>query len=318
MDENKGSVRLAWRDIAIWSIILCVALVAVTSVVATVKDVDTLSVVALALAVIAFVAQIIVFIVQAAAANDQQIKAQDVYAQTMKALTLIEEKMEGTRRTVNTMSEQLLARVLSGSLPESVAKEAIAGGVGDPPPIEQSRSTPRQRPAGRVGARNTSGVSGNRLVYLPPEKDEAKNKEIVEFMQRFPTGDDMEAAREALSDMTLQETHTLLLLAEDEIHSRRPGSSLGPGLGVLDEARASRLFDKGLIRQVRVPKEPNKAVFVLTDAGRNVARVFTGTGSPPPNYPRELLDLAQNTRDYQKQVRERRHSINPNIPLDEL
>ncbi|MFI9642784.1 hypothetical protein ACIG87_22440 [Micromonospora sp. NPDC051925] len=167
MGENQGSVRLNWRDIAIWSMIISIALVAVISIVTTVKDADTLSVVALALAVIAFVAQIIVFIVQAAAANDQQMKAQEVYSQTMRALTLIEEKMEGTRQTVNTMNEQLLARVLNGSLPEPVAKEAMAAGTGDAGPSEPPlQQVPRPRPV-RAGERERPvSLSASRSLSL--------------------------------------------------------------------------------------------------------------------------------------------------------
>ncbi|MCZ7438835.1 hypothetical protein O7598_20650 [Micromonospora sp. WMMC241] len=314
MKEHQSAVRVAWRDIAISAIVFSVALIAVISIVVTVKDVDTLSVVALALAVIAFVAQIIMFIVQAASANDQREKAQDVYAQTMRALTLIEEKMEGTRQTVHTMSDKLLSRVLAGTLPEPVAKEALAVEIESLDPPTPSTRFPRQRP---VRPPSTAGDVNGRpgLAYPPPAKSGEKSAEIIRLMRQFPTGSDMEAARSALNGIPMREAYYLSLLAEDEIRSGKPGSRFGAGLSILPTGK--ELYKKGLVRQIRLPHDPKKTVFVLTEKGRNAARVFSATGNPPPGFPQELLDIIKQVADYQEALMQMRNQPDPDIPVDE-
>ncbi|MEU4472085.1 hypothetical protein [Micromonospora sp. NPDC023888] len=270
---------------------------------------------ALALAVIAFVAQIIMFIVQAAAANDQQEKAQEVYAQTMRALTLIEEKMEGTRQTVHTMSEKLLTRVLGG-MPEPVAKEALALEIENSAHQASSSRLPQQRLAypPSTGDGDLSG-SSYELPYLPPTASREADPEIVRMMREFPTGADLESARSALADATVREGHYLSMLADDEIRSRQPGFKFGAGLSILPTSK--ELFQRGLVRQVRLPHNPNKTVFLLTKEGRNAARIFTARGRPPSGFPQDLLELIEKVADYQKEINDRINSPDPNVPVDD-
>ncbi|SCE76314.1 hypothetical protein [Micromonospora saelicesensis] len=314
MSEHHASVRLAWRDIAISAIVLCVALVAVVSVVSTLKDADTLSVVALALAVIAFVAQIIMFIVQAAAASKQQEKAQEVYAQTMRALTLIEEKMEGTRQTVHTMSEKLLSRVLSGALPEPVAKEAMAAEMESSARHIHSIQVPPQRREDPLPTRSNENGRDLSPPYPPPAKSE-ENKQIIELMQKLPEGADLEAAKNALAKATVREAYYLSLLAQDELQSRRPGTRLGPGLSILPMGK--ELFKRGLVRQVRLPQNPNKTVFVLTEKGRNAGRIFTATEDFSSDFPQELRELHKKVADYRAELTERQNAPDLAIPVED-
>ncbi|MFI9644659.1 winged helix-turn-helix transcriptional regulator, partial [Micromonospora sp. NPDC051925] len=167
---------------------------------------------------------------------------------------------------------------------------------------------PTPRPVTRKGS----------LAYLPADADEEKNRRVVQFMREFPAGEDAEIAKNALKDASLLEAHYLALLAKDEIQSRRRGSIFAPGLGVMGLEKARELHAKGLVRQVRLPHQPEKAVYVLTDKGRNVARVFTAAGNPPTDYPKELVDIAKNVDEYQAMLKARTNAINPDIPVDDV
>src|SRR6516165_11352484 len=109
MASDRANLVVSWKAVAIGAITVALSSLTGLAVVATVKNADTLSVVALAVAIVAFVIQILVFIVQAAASSQQELRAQELYGSTMSALSTIAEKAEGTRRDVSTISERMLS-----------------------------------------------------------------------------------------------------------------------------------------------------------------------------------------------------------------
>jgi hypothetical protein len=129
MADTKANLSISWRAVAIAAAVIALAALSATAIVATIKNADTLSVVALAVAVIAFVIQILVFIVQAAAATEQGLRAQEIYGSTLKALAAIEEKAEGTRQAVNTISDRMLAAIIAKAVPGAVESGAPVNSV---------------------------------------------------------------------------------------------------------------------------------------------------------------------------------------------
>ena len=138
MASDRANLVVSWKAVAIGAITVALSSLTGLAVVATVKNADTLSVVALAVAIVAFVIQILVFIVQAAASSQQELRAQELYGSTMSALSTIAEKAEGTRRDVSTISERMLSAILGKAMSETAIStspesadfvEAVAGRV---------------------------------------------------------------------------------------------------------------------------------------------------------------------------------------------
>src|SRR3954453_17690589 len=95
-------LRVPLRATAVAAVSVALACLGSLVVVGSIKDVDTLSTVALALAVIAFVAQLIVFVVQTAAANSQMLQSHELFATLQRLLGEMGERTRGTEATVST------------------------------------------------------------------------------------------------------------------------------------------------------------------------------------------------------------------------
>ena len=89
MNSSDGQLHMRWRTVALVAVVFAVAASVLAAIVSSIRNVDVLSVIALALAVIAFVVQIIVYIAQADATAKQQVQASEVYGKTISALTAI-------------------------------------------------------------------------------------------------------------------------------------------------------------------------------------------------------------------------------------
>jgi hypothetical protein len=119
MVNSKADLVISWKAVAIGATTVALAALAGLAIVSTIKNADTLSVVALAVAIVAFVIQILVFIAQAAASSQQELRAQELYGSTMSILSTIEEKAEGTRRDVSTINEKMLGAILGKAISET-------------------------------------------------------------------------------------------------------------------------------------------------------------------------------------------------------
>jgi hypothetical protein len=210
--NGPAVLSISWRNVALISTTIAIAAMSCLAIVSTIKGADTLSVVALALAVIAFVVQLIVFVVQAVAANDQQRTAQAVYAETLGVLKLIEEKTEGTQRTIKSMNDTMLVRLLDQALPE-VAKKGL----------DATSPAFAEELAGSV-ARALSNDEYVATLFPPVDSNKERNRRIHKEMQTFPTGQDFDTAYQTLSKLVLTAVMALERLGRDEISSRADGS----------------------------------------------------------------------------------------------
>jgi Kef-type K+ transport system membrane component KefB len=86
---HSGSFVLSARAVGVGSAITAVASLAALAIVASLKDADTLSTVALALAVLAFAIQIVVFIAQASTASQQMVRAEQLNKETSGILVVV-------------------------------------------------------------------------------------------------------------------------------------------------------------------------------------------------------------------------------------
>jgi hypothetical protein len=276
--------------LAVASGVVGLTCLAVLAVVASIKNVDTLSTVALALAVIAFVAQLIVFVVQAGAANTQMLQSRQLHAELLQLLGEMGERARGTQAAVTVINERLLEAALGKAIFETRA----AGLRPDVPEIARDVTSALEQEAG--GAR-----SGESSRWLPRRAD-PNDAAIIRMLQSFPEGEAAEAALARLELLLPSEMRILKTLAEDEVSSRSPGSVFDPGLtGTL--APSDTLRVEGLVTQLSDAGATGQSIIVLTDVGRQAARLLVAEGEPPSNIAGAVRQLRAAVREEEEEAR---------------
>jgi hypothetical protein len=251
MSDNRANLSVSWRAVAIASTTVALTSLVICAIIATINKADTLSVVALGLAVVAFTVQIMLFIVQAAAASQQSLRAQEIYGSTIRVLATIEEKTEGTQRAVSNINDRMLGALLGKAIPEtasagvSVASPEFSSAVAERVSelANQTRrsnsETKRQIPSSDIIApSNIVRGSDKPKAYAFPEP-----KEVREIMPK-------------LKGLDPQSLLSLARLGEDEARN-----SLIKGLPII--IGDDTLFERGLIRRIR-PHWSSQPVFVLS------------------------------------------------------
>ncbi|MEA5455367.1 hypothetical protein SPF06_11605 [Sinomonas sp. JGH33] len=261
-EHNSASMNVSWRTIAGAASVLALTGLVGLAVVATLRDADTLSVVALALAIIAFVVQIIVFIVQGDAAAKQAANSAEIYSRTLRALTAIEEKAEGTREAVGLISEKLIDMVISKAIPE--AQMATAA---EPDSSFSEELTARAKEIFRSSVRATAAAE------RVPHPRSLHEPELDSFLDAAIPSDRLEEAIEIADKLEDIELSSMRHLANDQAEAERAES--GGRIGLFSVNNASELGKLQLIRRVQVgwADEP---VLRLTSLGMDVARVIVG------------------------------------------
>jgi heme/copper-type cytochrome/quinol oxidase subunit 4 len=263
--SDPGYLRVPLLGLAVASSAVALTCLATLAVVAAVKDADTLSTVALALAVIAFVAQLIVFVVQGSAANAQMLQSQELHAQLLGLLGEVGERTKGTEAAISTMSERLLEAALGKALAE--------------------RRTPSEELDVREVARETFAAAGqaddasDSVSYLPrrPSADDAR---LLAELDRPVTLDEAEALVDTLRSLSPYYRTRLRSFVDDERTFRSPDALFEPGLAVYGGDQ-DELVQHGLIAvDPDSGRSPGRPLYVLTDSGRNLARLVSGAALP--------------------------------------
>jgi hypothetical protein len=117
---RRQGFRVSWTLLTIGLLVITAASLSTLVVVVSIKNVDVLSTVALALAVLAFAAQLIVSLAQAQGAAEQLTQAERINSQTQSALV---EVRSSAQALLSNQSEQF-NKVLSAAL-GSVTREAV-------------------------------------------------------------------------------------------------------------------------------------------------------------------------------------------------
>lgn len=301
--EDRGKISIGLRGLSVTMAIIAIAALATTVVVASVRNADTLSVVALALAIIAFVVQIILYIVQQAAASSQGDRAADIYAQTARALASIEEKAEGTKQALGQMNDRLLTAALTKATAEAAA--STSGPFENPEVIEQ------------VVTRAREIVENSNAQRFAKQREDAKpRKQRPTFLARTRLSrESHNNAVEVLKGLSQLELSALRNLARDLAASQRSENPDAAGLSTVNESK--KLYEKGLVARVR-PSWSNAPVFRLTPLGQDVAFLlmseFANVSDPVVEASREKL------RAWDKKVtafRQNLRSQDEAIPVEE-
>ncbi|WP_454083967.1 hypothetical protein [Georgenia sp. Marseille-Q6866] len=267
---------------------------------------DFLSTLALALAVIAFVVQIIVFIAQTSFSAGQLLRAEEVHGSTMRALAAIEEKTEGTRQTINTMNDHMLAAFVEKSTPPSPthSKHSVNTDVGRRV-ADLIAGTPAVEPRTAATARTrTSGTTKKRTASagLP-----------------LPDGERMRNASEALASLSGQEVTDLEWLAEDYLRFGHHPPDARVGHGVSEGTVARGLYEKGLAKKVRATWGSNPIVWVLTDLGRDAGAILVAPIVPNdlPEGARAARKALADEKEALEEILESARETDADIPIEE-
>ncbi len=278
--NTPGYLKLPLGGVAIAAGALALTCLAALVVVASLKHAETLSTVALALAVVTFVAQLIVFVVQAGAANQQMLQSRALHADQLQLLGEMGERARGTDATVTRIDERLLEVALGKTLGErdktgadarSIAMEvtALLNAEEDAPSLRRARM-PRETRAPRA----------------LEMQDADANRRARERLEAFPD-ENVEAAIATLEALSPDALAALTRWGRDEI--QYAGTNYLTGLGVSDGPRRE-VLDAGLV----CPRGPSSGLYVLTDRGRDAASVLIAPGDPPPDLAEAIYRLRSN------------------------
>jgi hypothetical protein len=268
------------------------ALVVVTSV----KDVDTLSVVALSLAVLSFVAQLIVTMAQA-----QQ--SSQVSSETMGALA----EMRATTTSLLTNQREQFDAVLKFAFQQAipaVAQDIARSEAAESGTDAQSEETgERASEVAKVLQTSLEEVLSNwqpatsrslftsRFSGPPPSTSSVSERgrarrEWRDLISNFPTREEGEPAVQVLRGLKPRTLARFGSLTDDIGDRGRPDQSVSYPRAV-DQTAPSKsmrqLIDAGLVEEVSAPPpgETGPAVYRMTPRGVIAARLIRGQGEPP-------------------------------------
>ncbi|MFL5914158.1 MAG: hypothetical protein ACJ752_00765 [Gaiellaceae bacterium] len=242
---------------------------------------DALATTALGLAIVAFVVQLLVFIVQGVAANDQMVQSQELYGKMLEALAQIGERTAHTERVVERLDE----RVVGSALGKGYAQTSQDLDPNDPEFVGAlARNVlPYLREAESPVARPRSTGSGY------PLRSGREDQEIRRVLLSWPPADEAESALETLEGLSEDSRNVLLDYAADEYVYRGPDTAVAPGyFGGL--SNSDELLDKGLVAATwGIVDEAGEPLIAMTDAGRAAVRLLTAEGDPPAYIDRDRL-----------------------------
>lgn len=303
-DNQKVSFQIPARAAAVSSICLNLVLVIVIGIILSISDVDFLSTLALSLAVIAFIVQIMVFIFQASASTMQLARSEELHGSTMRALTAIEEKAEGTRQTVTTMSDQMLAAMLSKGFSANDSVHAsditVGGGIRVPDFDPSSAELPV--------------ATGSRTVARPASRTSDRN-DSAELS--LPIGKRRVEAVTALKELQPLRLSTLSWIAND-YQSYGNSAPDRIGHGVDDKSVPREMYDLGLVKRIRASWKPDMTVGVLTDKGKDAAALLLQSNLPA-DIDEAVLDARQRLKSFTERLnRSRREdeALLDDIPVE--
>lgn len=283
--RGRSTFSVPMSTLAIGGILISITCLASLVIVVSIKKVDELSTVALALAILAFVVQLIVFIVQTASASEQSLQAQQLNASTIQILTQLQERMQGTEQSLERMNSELLSAALGKSIPQLEAE-----GVG----VNAEYFDKLADSITKIMTSNVNEYENARRipvagVLAPPLRDDEADS-LRSYMERWTEPNEVDEVIETLRSLSPDLRHRLARMAADVIRFTERGSEVGPGfLGVPSD----QLVKAGLVTSFLVD---GNNFYTLSPKGRKVARVVTAIGPTPDYIPDELLGLVSTSR----------------------
>ncbi|MDQ8040508.1 hypothetical protein RDI86_01420 [Cellulosimicrobium sp. XJ-DQ-B-000] len=256
-----AAARVPFRTLALWSLLVAIASLTSLVLVASVRDADVLSVVAMALAVLAFVVQIIVFIVQTAEAGRQSREGQVLHGQLVALFSRIEERTQGTQVAVDRVNERLIEAVIGKATGEGLDRvetaERVVAAVSDPAVVSHAEAEPPD-------------PTEFGFTWPPPLSPVVARRYRANAL-RWPPVPHLDEVKRTLDNLSPRARSSLFRLAADLIASTRDDATFGPGFS---GTPPRELVEMGLV-------DVDGPHYSLTAKGRLVGRVATARGRLP-------------------------------------
>jgi hypothetical protein len=274
-DMAENQLRLAWRTVAIGSLLLNLGAIAAIVTVAAVKSADALTTVALALSVIAFTCQLVIFCVQSWQSTDHLRQAEKLNAETLATMTEMRTRLEGTHDMVRTQYRELLhlsALKVAPKITEELRAESGADVTVTSSRVEEI-----------VGRAMSSVDMPEPLRTSPGMTPTFAARAAYHFYRSWPGLD--AAARESINN---------LLKLDSAVITSYLANIGGSLIGIWLNTHTTQYSksDDPLIGLGLVVKVDSNTVKV-TSKGCDIGRIFTAKW-PPPNYPEDVVhDVAE-------------------------
>jgi len=261
-----------WKLIGSGSLIAAAICLAGLAAVLALTDSDALATIALVLAITAFIVQIIVTVIQNAASREAEAASRELNSETNQVLQEIKATSAANQKILAEQFNSLLEALISGHAPGGNASDKArrdARPKADEAPPEQSDSMAQLRLPASSWLRNAS----------PTPSDE--DSRILDRIRSWPDEEEGLALADTLRSLSPQASASLQRLIDDEISSRQLGGWVGLGKGgpALSASGDRELADKGLAEEDVHGSTP---ILRLTEEGREVGRLLSARGSPPP------------------------------------
>lgn len=273
-----------WRHgAAIGVVAFGLASLTALTVVASLRDVDSLSVVALTLAILAFLLQVIIYIGQTASTAQLNLE-------TGNTLTEVQQGVAEMRNLITKQFDYLLKTVVERTVEEVEQSEA------EEVDAEEQTATVEASVAisdfDRLLRENVrrllseQGVVAGGPPSSPKPTPNPEEETAIRIRQTYPSQEEAERAFQTirqLSPLALTQFRRKAGAELDRLKLGKPKPRFtrteSPNMEITRE-----LIDAGLVRQVPAPsgvERPDRLFTELTDDGVAASRVFTGLGQPP-------------------------------------
>nr|WP_156669987.1 hypothetical protein [Mycobacterium sp. E3305] len=279
----ESGLNIGWGILTVILGVVTLASLGTLAVITSVKHVDTLSTIALALAVVSFAAQLIVTMAQG------QQSAQ-VNRETMTALS----EMRATTSSLLTNQRDQFDTVLTAALQKAVpaAVEDVSREEGRDPRVALQQTEARvtalenalqQRLAESLNLPAPAAFTRFRLV--PKPSDDEQN-EWRALLNSYPPRAEGEPVAEILRRLPLQAIAALGEIASISMVSNAPDHSttfkvLSPEAESAPSSPTQKLIEEGLIDRRLDPDNDEQVIYRLTPTGITAARIMRGAGEPP-------------------------------------
>lgn len=276
---NRPNLIVPWRTVAL--VLLGLSVCGVTGMatalvlVASAESADALSTIALGLAVLAFTIQIIVFVAQVFAANNQTSRQEEIYARMNGLLEGLRGTAQGTQETLQ-QHLGLLLKAATGEARETL--EETDGALQFDPKEFEHRVLDRLRAdAAFRPAEALDGLAADVARHDITDEDYS----AIQTLETFPSAEeDARVDLDLLERLTPWAVKTLLRFGDHERRRRRLGTTAG--LRKTDDAPfTNELEEHGLVERYGPEGVRGGRLVRLTDKGRRVARMVTAEGKPP-------------------------------------
>lgn len=266
--------------------LLVVALGTALVTVVSVRDLDALATLALTLAILAFLVQLVIFAVQLWISTQQDIHSAGLFSETKILLSSVQ---SSTNESLYMLREQLRPLILRGvdqALEQEMDVSKTKGDKNQPTPTFAERVVQNVEDAVveapstvRQSLRPSRDATARALERLKARREAAAQSPLM----TFPDASEGGPLLDALEHLTPPAAAYLGRFANDELESLMRGTEIGLKRRSVDDPLARELLGAGLIEMKPQPAGSDEVpMFVLTDHGRQVARLVSGQGVQPP------------------------------------